>query len=136
MLRAFFLASFLKNIFYIYTINVHMKKNYFYITFILCFLFSLSALAQEGKASSLGKTQENTIDGLSIYPNPTNGDKIYIISKLSLEKEIEIFDVLGKKILQTTLSSKELNIGDLNAGVYIIKIREGEFSATRKLIVR
>lgn len=113
-----------------------MKKNYIYITLLFCFLFSFSAAAQEGKASSVGKTQDNAIDGLSIYPNPTNGDKIYIISKLSLEKEIEIFDVLGKKILQTTLSSKELNIGDLNAGVYIIKIREGESSATRKLIVK
>lgn len=113
-----------------------MKKNYIYITLLFFFLFSLSVTAQEGKASSLGKTQENTIDGLSIYPNPTNGDKIYIVSRLSLEKEIEIFDVLGKKILQTTLSTKELNIGNLNAGVYIIKIREGEFSATRKLIVK
>lgn len=113
-----------------------MKKNYFYIILIAAFLFSMSASAQEGKNSVVGKTQETTIEGLSIYPNPTNGDKIYIVSKLALEKEIEIFDVLGKRILQTTLSSKELNIGNLNAGVYIIKIREGEASATRKLIVK
>lgn len=113
-----------------------MKKNYFYIILIALSLFSLSASAQESKSANMGKTQENTIEGLSIYPNPTNGDKIYIVSKLALEKEIEIFDVLGKRILQTTISSKELNIGNLNAGVYIIKIREGEASATRKLIVK
>lgn len=113
-----------------------MKKNYFYIILIAAFLFSMSASAQEGKNTSVSKVQENTIEGLSIYPNPTNGDKIYIVSKLALEKEIEIFDVLGKRILQTTLSSKELNIGNLNAGVYIIKIREAEASATRKLIVK
>jgi type IX secretion system substrate protein len=113
-----------------------MKKNYTYIILFVFFLFSLSVSAQEGKNGFVGKSQDNPIEGLSIYPNPTNGDKIYIVSKLSLEKEIEIFDVLGKRILQTTISSKELNIGNLNAGVYIIKIREGESSATRKLIVK
>lgn len=113
-----------------------MKRNYFYIILISAFLCSASVSAQEGKAAPVNKTQENTIEGLSIYPNPTNGDKIYIVSKLSLDKEVEIFDVLGKRILQTTVSNKELNIGNLNAGVYIIKIREGEASATRKLIVK
>lgn len=113
-----------------------MKRNYFYITLISALLFSANVSAQEGKASPVNKTQENTIEGLSIYPNPTNGDKIYIVSKLSLDKEVEIFDVLGKRILQTTISNKELNIGNLTAGVYIIKIREGEASATRKLIVK
>lgn len=93
-------------------------------------------MAQDNKTAPVNRTQENTIEGLSIYPNPTNGDKIYIVSKLSLDKEIEIFDVLGKRILQATISSKELNIGNLNTGVYIIKIREGEASATRKLIVK
>lgn len=113
-----------------------MKKKYFNIILIVFFLFSAKTFAQEGKNGSVGKTQENTIEGLNIYPNPTNGDKIYIVSKQSQDKEVEIFDVLGKRILQTTINSKELNIGNLNAGVYIIKIKEGEASATRKLIVR
>ena len=113
-----------------------MKRNYFYIILVSAFLFSASAMAQDNKTAPVNKTQENTIEGLSIYPNPTNGDKIFIVSKLSLDKEIEIFDVLGKRVLQTTISSRELNIGNLNAGVYIIKIREGEASATRKLIVK
>src|SRR5262245_35690625 len=113
-----------------------MKRNYLYIILISAFLFSATAMAQDNKATPVNKTQENTIEGLSIYPNPTSGEKIYIVSKLALDKEVEIFDVLGKRILQTTVSSKELNIGNLNAGVYIIKIREGEASATRKLIVK
>ncbi|WP_177730231.1 MULTISPECIES: T9SS type A sorting domain-containing protein [Flavobacterium] len=108
-----------------------MKKNYFYIILFSLFLFSVTAMAQESKGSS-----GTTIEGLNIYPNPTNGDKIYITSRSSQDKEVEIFDVLGKRILQATLNSKELNIANLNAGVYIIKIKEGEASATRKLIIR
>ena len=81
------------------------------------------------------KTQEPIIEGLTIYPNPTSGGKIYISSKLSLDKKVEIFNVLGKKVLETVITSKEVNVSNLTAGVYIIKIKEGEATATRKLII-
>lgn len=111
-----------------------MAKNYIYI--ILFFLsFSIGAVAQEIRNSSSAKSQEPTIEGLSLYPNPNNTGKVYITSRLNLDKKVEIFDVLGKKVIDTTLYTKELNISNLNPGVYIIKIKEGEASATRKLIV-
>jgi hypothetical protein len=73
---------------------------------------------------------------LSLYPNPVSNGKVYITTKNDLDKEIQIFDVLGKKVFQTVLSSRELNISTLSPGVYIIKIKEEEASTTRKLIVR
>lgn len=112
-----------------------MAKNYFYITLLLGFFFTLSISAQEAKQQS--KLQETTvIEGLNLYPNPANNGKVYITSKNDLDKEVTIFDVLGKKALQTTISSKELNISNLSPGVYIIKINEGAATATRKLIVK
>lgn len=94
----------------------------------------MSVNAQEIKQP---KTQETAvIEGLSLYPNPVSNGKVYITSKNDLDKEIIIFDVLGKKVLQTTLSSRELNVSNLTSGVYIIKINEKEASATRKLIIR
>jgi len=104
-----------------------MAKNYFYIT-LLFFLFSFAAQAQDGKQ------QGN--DALGFYPNPVSNGKIYITSKTNLDKDVLIFDVLGKKVLQTTVSSRELNIASIPPGVYIIKITEGDTTATRKLIVR
>lgn len=112
-----------------------MVKNYFYITFLLVFFFTLSGSAQESKQQS--KLQEtSSIEGLSLYPNPVTNGKVYITSKNDNNKEIVIFDILGKKVLQTTISSRELGIPTLTPGVYIIKITEGDASATRKLIVR
>lgn len=112
-----------------------MAKNYFYIITLLVLLFSLSVSAQETKPQP--RTQETaTIEGLSLYPNPVNNGKVYISTKNDLDKEIIIFDVLGKKVLQTTISSRELNVSNLSSGVYIIKINEKEASATRKLIIR
>lgn len=112
-----------------------MLKNYFYIATLLGFFFTFSASAQETKQQP--KLQETTvIEGLNLFPNPVSNGKVYITSKNDLEKEIIIFDVLGKKVLQTLISSRELNISNLSPGVYIIKINEGGASATRKLIVR
>ena len=110
-----------------------MIKNYFYIALIALCLNSLSISAQENKVV---RNQDTSIEGLNFYPNPVSNGKIYITSKLSLDKEITIFDILGKKVLQTILNSRELNISALSPGVYIIKIKEGEATATRKLIVK
>jgi hypothetical protein len=112
-----------------------MKKKYFYITLILFFLFSLGAMAQETKGGSAARTQE-PIEGLNIYPNPVTSGRIYITSKSAQNKEVEIYDVLGKKMLQASMAGKELNVSALTPGVYIIKISEGDATATRKLVVK
>lgn len=115
-------------------IMLYMRKKYYYI-FILLILFSFGLQAQESKSSIATKSQEPTIEGLTIYPNPVNSGKIYITTKSSLDKKVEIFNVLGKKVLETVITSKEVNISNLAAGVYIIKIKEGDATATRKLII-
>jgi hypothetical protein len=113
-----------------------MKKNYIYIT-LFSLLFSLSALAQDGKQSLLAaKNQELQFDNLNVYPNPVGNGHVYITSKTTAPKDIEIFDVLGKRVMQLTISTKELNVSSLSPGVYIIKIKEGEQRATRKLIIK
>jgi hypothetical protein len=105
-----------------------MKKKYLYIALLFTCLFTGFGYAQDGK--------QGTIDGLTLFPNPVSNGKVYISSKSGENKDITIFDVLGKLVLQTTLTSKELNISNLSSGVYIIKIRENETTAARKLIVR
>jgi hypothetical protein len=112
-----------------------MAQKYFYIILLLAFLGTYSVNAQETKQQP--KTQESTtIEGLSLYPNPVNNGKVSISTKNDSNKEIIIFDLLGKKIFQIQLSGRELNISNLSPGVYIIKINEDGASATRKLIVR
>jgi len=112
-----------------------MVQKYFYIILLTAFLGSYSVIAQDSK--QLTKTQDSsTIEGLSLYPNPVNNGKVSISTKNDSNKEITIFDLLGKKILQTQLTGRELNISSLSPGVYIIKIYEDNASATRKLIVR
>jgi hypothetical protein len=113
-----------------------MAKNYFYTILLLAFIFTTGMYAQDSKQSSKPQEVIATIEGLSLYPNPVTNGKVYISSRNDLEKEIVVFDLLGKKVLQAHLTSKELNVADLTPGVYIIKITEENTTATRKLIIR
>lgn len=110
-----------------------MVKKYFYIFLLVVSFSSLSAVAQENGGNK--KQDQPTIEGLTIYPNPSGIGRVYITSKSTSDKKIEIFDVLGKKVLETITSGKEVNISSLSSGVYIIKVKENEASATRKLII-
>ncbi len=114
-----------------------MLKNYF-VTFIfsILFLISLSGFSQSESRNML--PQQQTIEGLSIYPNPVNNGKlfVYITSKRSLTKTVAIYDVLGKQISTTVLTGNELNISQLSTGVYILKITENNISETRKLVIK
>jgi len=78
----------------------------------------------------------STIQGLTIYPNPVSNGKLYISSIKNLSKQIEIYDVLGKKVYATSLSGKMMDVSRLNIGVYIIKVTEGPNFETRKLVIR
>ena len=76
------------------------------------------------------------IDGLNMYPNPVSGSILNIETAASGTKAIAIFDVLGKQVFSVSTDNTTLNVGNLNAGVYIVKITEEGKTATRKLIVR
>ena len=131
----FFGTLFEFNFLYLLNQTISMKKNYFYITTLLVLFFSLNLQAQDTKPAT--KQQESAIiEGLSMYPNPVSNGRVYISTKNDSDKEVIIFDLLGKKVLQTMLSSRELNTSSLIPGVYIIKINEDNATATRKLIVR
>lgn len=110
-----------------------MIKNYFYIIIFFFIACSTDIFAQDNKQP---RPQESISESLSFYPNPVTDGKIYISGKQSLTKEITINDVLGKIVLQTSITSRELNISSLKSGIYMIKIKEGDNSVIRKLIIR
>lgn len=106
-----------------------MIKKYAYIILFFIFLVSFESKAQENKGNA-------SIEGFNFYPNPVSNGKIFISSKSMQNKEVAIYDVLGKKVQQSTMTSKELNVSSLSPGVYIIKIKEGDATVTRKLIIK
>ncbi len=82
------------------------------------------------------------IDGLNIYPNPSFGDVTIRLNPETQEKvEITLFDLQGRTILNQSFDNnslnfnEKLNIRNLSSGVYLLNIREGNYSSTRRIIV-
>ncbi|MGA8854205.1 MAG: T9SS type A sorting domain-containing protein [Christiangramia sp.] len=112
-----------------------MKQKYlFTLLFIGFLMIAAPAVAQESNRAS--HRTEIPIDGLSIYPNPVTGGKVYISSTQNDDKIIEIYNVLGKPVHKTRLRGRELDVSTLTPGIYILKIQEGKAKATRKLVVK
>lgn len=79
-------------------------------------------------------TKDNQISGLKLYPNPVTNGKFFINSDSNSEKEIVIFDILGKQVLKATVV-ESVSVASLKSGAYIIKITEEGKTATRKLVI-
>jgi hypothetical protein len=78
---------------------------------------------------------QNQIEGLKIYPNPVTNGTFYINTSTDSTKEVVVYDVLGKQVVKTS-TTNAVNVSNLKAGVYIVKIIEDGKTATRKLIIR
>ena len=76
------------------------------------------------------------INGLQMYPNPVSGNILNIISDKNAAMQIQIFDILGKQVLDATVANNTVNIGNLESGIYLVKINEEGVTANRKLVVK
>lgn len=79
-------------------------------------------------------TKQNNIDGLNIFPNPVD-EVLNITSDSTADKNVQLFDLTGKKVLDVTTVS-QVNVSTLKAGVYVAKITEAGKTATRKIVVK
>ncbi|GEM56254.1 hypothetical protein B0A58_04460 [Flavobacterium branchiophilum NBRC 15030 = ATCC 35035] len=75
---------------------------------------------------------QNNIVGLDIFSK--NGVLTVTTPTLS-EKEVAIYDLLGKQVKNTTTQNNTVNVADLTSGIYIVKVSENGQSATRKLLL-
>jgi len=65
---------------------------------------------------------ENCEKNLTIYPNPAK-EMLTIINNSNLETEVEIVNMVGQIVMRfEVIDKKELNIRDLESGVYFVKM--------------
>ena len=88
---------------------------------------------------------DNDIDGMSVRPNPVvdgNANVNFMLDKAAVVT-IEIYDMSGRPVAvqnvpNTTLgrNNQNLNVSNLNTGVYICKISvNGQFFASKKILI-
>lgn len=86
--------------------------------------------------TSVLKNQDFMISDLHIGPNPTK-DILNIASNGSILNNIQVTDINGRTVKNVTLSNvaeAQINIADLSAGVYMMKVTSDKGTVTKKII--
>ena len=78
---------------------------------------------------------------LRIYPVPAN-EQITISHRLATQGTIELYDILGKRVKElhqgslTETQNRSFQLGDIEAGIYFVRIATAEGQITKKIVVR
>lgn len=83
---------------------------------------------------TLSNDKFDNITGLKVYPNPAK-QFLNITSASFAEKQVVLYDVLGKVALTGKVTNQPLNVASLPKGVYVAKITEEGKIATRKVVI-
>ncbi len=76
---------------------------------------------------------DNILNTIVLSPNPTNG-LVTINAPNSIIVSIEVYDMLGKQIFTFNLPANAINLSDLQAGMYLVKIKTEQGSLVKKII--
>ena len=85
--------------------------------------------------TGLSTTDNEKLD-MRIYPNPVNENFVTIISPVQGLKEIEVYSVTGRKLMDTRTYKSSLNLSSFNSGIYMVKVTINDQSKVSKLVVR
>jgi hypothetical protein len=72
----------------------------------------------------------------TIFPNPVTDGFVNIESDIEGTKYIEIFDLNGRNIMNTSIEDQILKVSNLSRGVYFIRISVTDNQLTQKLIIK
>jgi hypothetical protein len=89
-----------------------------------------------GTYSNSLSVDNSKLEEFKLYPNPTVTGKVTISSRNSSVISAQVFDILGKQVLQADLNNNELNVSSLRTGLYIVKLTQDEATITKKLVIK
>jgi hypothetical protein len=72
---------------------------------------------------------------VSLYPNPVNQNYVTISTDYIGEKIIKIYDLNGRKLLDSKTAQNNIYVGNLTNGIYLINISVNGSFKIIKLVV-
>jgi len=73
---------------------------------------------------------------LKIWPNPTRETLYFQVERFNVS-EVKVYDAMGKLAKSTSGSQiKNLDVSDLNSGIYFVNIIGSEFNILKKIVVQ
>ena len=92
--------------------------------------------------SITGVSDENVINDISIYPNPSEGIFNILIEGVSGTVQIKVFDVHGNDYRffeiegTNNIITEKLDLTELSTGVYFISFSGKDFSRVKKIVIQ
>ncbi|MFD0861493.1 endonuclease [Sungkyunkwania multivorans] len=81
-------------------------------------------------------TQDTMTEQFMVYPNPVVGGRLYVDFYGEKVGAFKIYNLLGQTVNQGSLSIDAVDVGDLNNGVYILEVNDGDEIETIKFVKR
>lgn len=91
-------------------------------------------IEQNRVISNFGINNLSPSSTLTLYPNPARAHLIIEYAANSENVFVEVFDLLGKKVIAQRLTEQRIDISSLNKGLYHLVVREGKMVQTKKFI--
>lgn len=86
--------------------------------------------------------EENEISEFSIFPNPNSGEFTIKLNSFSTSKiKVEVYDIQGRAVFNNSYLNNSnfnqiINLNNVQAGMYLVKVSDGERQTTKKIIVK
>jgi len=83
-----------------------------------------------------------SLSNFSLYPNPNSGSFVVEFNSNTTEDiNISVFDIQGRKVLDQSYSnngnfSQNIDLKDVQSGIYLVVIKDGENSQVRKVAIK
>lgn len=88
--------------------------------------------------SSLGIQNYGFQNSINIYPNPNKGlFNVSFYNPLDFQTTLEIFNIVGEKIIQKSfsLNNIEIKLFDQSDGIYFVRLTNKDGTVTKKIII-
>jgi hypothetical protein len=79
---------------------------------------------------------DNGLEDISIYPNPTNG-QLHIVSSILTVKNVKIYDLGGRVVEEQSFTSNPsyaIDLSRLDASLYFVEITTENGSITKRIV--
>jgi len=73
-------------------------------------------------------------NSVSIFPNPTSDIISIDVSDRINVNTLELYDILGKQVIKSSKNTSAMDLSDLSAGVYMLRINTDSGTLTKKVV--
>jgi hypothetical protein len=79
---------------------------------------------------------DGTRQQVGFYPNPVTDGILNFTTPDNSQKQIEIYDIVGKTVFSQNTSANRIDINMLKAGMYVIKVTSNNKTSSSRLVVK